>query len=73
MPEKVKIVARRTPGNEIADITDCFDIQIGTSAKSTSLNISVRDGWVQVHVEGRLDVQPIATNAIRFRPEDGLA
>lgn len=72
MADKTRIVARAMPGENGTDITDCFDIEIGTQGQVTCLHISVRDRWVEVRADGQLDVQPVASNCIRFRPEHGL-
>lgn len=73
MTERVKITARKLPGSEGQDIdlTDCFDIQIGRGG-AQQVRLTVRDGWVEVRVDGALHVQPVAANSIRFRPEHGL-
>ena len=53
------------------DASGCFDILIGALDDARRIRISLRDGWVEVATDMRLEVKPIAGNAIRVRSEDG--
>lgn len=72
MSEKPTITVRGLPGEPEYDATGCFDIQIGKGGTMKVLRVSVSNGWVEINSEWILNIQPIASNCIRVKPEYGL-